>query len=243
MLALLFVLTLSLGCRYTRIHGIAKHVKRIAEADSMALLMKKNYFDYTWFAAKAKVSVINNEGTTDFSASIRARKDSAIWVSISPALGIEAVRVLMSRDSVRVLDRFNKKYYSYDYGFFRSYTSVPVSLTTLQQILSGIPIYFDEDNVITNKQDTLVLLTSERRKLRNTVYLNPDYTMVRMDLVDSAVGKTLHLRYHDYNRDTNRPFALDREMDLNDSKQTRVFINFSRVRIDEPQKMPFDGKP
>ncbi len=204
--------------------------------------MKQNYFDFTWFSAKAKVSIVNSDGKTDFTASVRMKKDSAVWMSISPALGIEVARVMMTQDSVRVVDRINKKYYSYGYEFFKGYTPVAITLSTLQDILAGIPIYFDERKMVTNKQDTLVVLTSNQRKFRNTLYLNPDYTLWRMDLIDSTLGKTLHLRYRTYNRDNKKPFALDREMDLNDDKQTHVMINFSRVKTDEPQKMPFNVK-
>ena len=56
------------------------------------------------------------------------------------------------------------------------------------------------------------------------------------------MGKSLNLRYRGYNRDNAKPFSLDREMELNDAKHTNVFINFSRVKVNEPQRMPFNVK-
>ena len=44
-------------------------------------------------------------------------RDSAIWLSISPLLGIEAVRVLLTKDSVKALDRLNNIYYSECKGY------------------------------------------------------------------------------------------------------------------------------
>jgi hypothetical protein len=194
------------------------------------------------FQQKQKIIVINNDGKTDLGANIRAKKDSAIWISISPALGIEVARVMMTHDSIRVIDRINKKYYSYDYYVFSQFTSIPIDLKTLQNIIAGIPIYFDDKKVKTNRQDTLVMLTSGQMKVRNTLYLNPDYTLWRMDLIDSTMGKSLKLRYRNYNRDNKQPFAQDREMELGDEKKTNIIINFSRVKVDEPQKMPFNVK-
>lgn len=229
----------SFGCRSTRVH---KNVSVVKPADSAARRMQANYFQYDWFSAHAKISVLNNDGKTDFGATIKAKKDSAIWISISPGLGIEVARVMMTKDSVRVLDRINKKYYSRDYSVLAEYTALPVTFETMENILAGIPIYFDAKKSETNRQDTLTMLTSGRNKISNTLYLNPDYTLWRMNLIDSAMGKSLNLRYRDYNRENATPFALDREMELNDEKHTNVFIKFSRVKVNEPQKMPFNVK-
>jgi hypothetical protein len=205
-------------------------------------MLERNYFTYDWFSAHAKITVINDEGRTEFGANLKAKKDSAIWVSIVPALGIEVARVLMTKDSVRVIDRINKKYTSYGYGVLENYTALPVNLETMEDILAGIPIYFDRKKSDANRQDTVTVLTSGKNKIKNTLYLNPDYTLWRMNLIDSAMGKSLNLRYRDYNRDNLKPFALDRAIELNDEKHTNVFVNFSRVKVNEPQKMPFNVK-
>jgi aminoglycoside phosphotransferase family enzyme len=63
-----------------------------------------------------------------------------------------------------------------------------------------------------------------------------------MDLIDSVMGRSLNLKYKDYNRDNAKPFALEREVDLNDEKKTNIFINFSKVKINEPLKFPFTVK-
>ena len=211
-------------------------------ADSASARLKANYFAYQWFSAKAKISVVDNKGSTEFGANIRAKKDSAIWVSITPALGIEVARVLMTADSVRVIDRINKKYYAYGYDVFSQYTSVPFDLSMLENVMAGLPVYFNPDVAAASRQDSGLVLTSGERKVGNALYLNPDYTLRRMHLTDSAMGKSLALAYLNYNRDNAKPFALDRELELNDEKHTRVFINFSRVKVDEPQKMPFNVK-
>lgn len=235
------VLTILFGCRSTRVSKTTA-ITSDSVADSASKRLRSNYFDYQWFSAKAKISVINNDGKTEFGANIRGKQDSAIWVSITPALGIEVARVLMTVDSVRVIDRINKKYYAYGYNVFSQYTSLPIDLNALENIMAGIPLYFDSKKVKANRQDTLLVLTSGERKIGNTLYLNPDYTLWRMDLIDSAMGKSLKLRYRNYNREHKQPFAEDRELELDDEKKTNVLINFSRVKVNEPQKMPFNVK-
>src|ERR1043165_2055158 len=65
-------------------------------------------FDFTSLTAKAAVEIATDKETTSFDVNIRMKKDSAIWLSITPLLGIEVARVLVTRDSIRILDRINK---------------------------------------------------------------------------------------------------------------------------------------
>jgi hypothetical protein len=230
-----------ISCAIFKSHRVAI-VNSEINTDSVNQLLHANFFDYEYLSAKTKITVINTDGKTEFSASVRIKKDSAIWISISPALGIEIARVLITKDSIKIIDRFNKKYYSTNYNVFKDYTSIPITLNTLESIIAGLPIYYDEKKLKAKKQDTLLLLTSSQKKIQNTLYLNPDYTIWRMDLIDSAMGKSLNLKYKSYNRDNKKPFALERELDLNDEKKTNVFINFSKVKIDSPLKFPFNVK-
>ena len=234
----LFVLQ---SCRATR---SARSTKASSEAlaDSAATRLKANFFTYQWFSARAKMSLSSEDNNIEFTANIRAKKDSAIWVSISPALGIEVARVLITADSVRVIDRLNKKYMSYGYGVFGRFTTMPVDLTALENMLAGVPLLFNDERMTATRQDTTVVLTSRDGALVNALYLNPDYTLRRTHLVDSAMGKSLLMRFATYTREQAQPFALDRELELDDEKKTTVVINFSRIKVNEPQKMPFNVK-
>lgn len=240
LLFLLIIVTSS--CAIFKSHRVAKVRTNEINSDSINERVHANYFAYKYLSAKAKIQVISTEEKTDFTASIRIKNDSAIWVSISPGFGVEVARIMMTADSVRVLDRIHKKYFSYDYAVFKHYTSIPVTLNMVEDIIAGLPIYYDEKKVRAKKEDTLLLLTSSQKRIQNTLYLNPDYTIWRMDLIDSVMGKSLNLKYRDYNRDNLKPFALDRQLELNDEKKTNIFINFSKVKINEPLKFPFNVK-
>ncbi len=68
--------------------------------------------------------------------SIRMQKDSLIWLSISK-LGIEGARVLIARDSVRILDKINRQYAVADYGTISRQFRFPLSFEWLQALLVG----------------------------------------------------------------------------------------------------------
>lgn len=238
------LIMLIFSCKVSR-HTTGKITKIVpadtAYANEINTKLKDNIFDFEWFSGKAKVSLVDSVSTREVNANIRIRRDSIIWISVS-AIGFEGLRILMTQDSIYVIDRLNKKYYIRDYSFFTQYTSIPVNYGVLQNIIAGVPLYFDEKKLKAHKEDNEYVLLSNGKKKSSTIYLNPDYTMLNMDVVDSTLGKSLKLRYKNYNRDNEKPFALDRELELDDAQNTHVLINFSKVVINQPQKFPFNVK-
>src|SRR5215510_10227503 len=60
-------------------------------------------FNFNWLTAKAQVQYSNKgEESESFDVNLRIRKDNAIWLSVTPLLGIEVARVLITRDSLQI---------------------------------------------------------------------------------------------------------------------------------------------
>ncbi len=61
------------------------------------------------FSAEARLTLDTPQRSGTFSAEIRHRRNGPLYVSISPGLGIEAVRLLLTPDSFFVYDRINNR--------------------------------------------------------------------------------------------------------------------------------------
>src|SRR4029453_6343563 len=70
---------------------------------------------FSAMTAKGDIEFNSADNSTSLSFHMRMKRDSAIWLSVSPLLGIEAVRILLTRDSVKALDKLNNIYYSDGY--------------------------------------------------------------------------------------------------------------------------------
>ncbi|MCB0807539.1 MAG: DUF4292 domain-containing protein, partial [Bacteroidales bacterium] len=84
-------------------------------ADYLFDKLKENELKFEWFSAKFNLDLIIDKKKNSFRGQLRMRKDSAIWVSFSPALGIEMARLLITEDSVKFINRINKTYFAGDY--------------------------------------------------------------------------------------------------------------------------------
>src|SRR2546430_12276296 len=62
--------------------------------------MNENELDYAYASAKFNCELTLDGEEHSFNVTVRTRKDSVIWMSISK-LGIDAARVLITKDSVK----------------------------------------------------------------------------------------------------------------------------------------------
>jgi len=91
---------------------------------------------FLFLNAKGKAQINMKGNKQGANVNIRMRRDSIIWMSAGLA-GFEGVRAVLTRDSVRVLNRLEKTYFSGGYTYLSKLLNVPVSFAQMQAILLG----------------------------------------------------------------------------------------------------------
>ena len=151
----------------------------------------ENKYDFDWLGMKVDASFGVEDNSDNFKATIRMRKDSAIWVSIVPALGIEMIRVMITPDSLKYLSKIpeNKFYYTGRFDEIGRLIGIDFDFEMLQDLLVGnaIGLEKDEQRFRSEIDDNDYLLISKyRRKVRrvvgvddrklegDTILVNPD---------------------------------------------------------------------
>ncbi|RYZ51626.1 MAG: DUF4292 domain-containing protein, partial [Chitinophagaceae bacterium] len=149
------------SCRSTRTisnavtkKDTAGKVTAVALIDTQQLIrealqqVEANYIDYKTFSAKVAIDYKGTDGKEyGVNANIKMYRDSAIWISANAILGIEAMRVLVTKDSVKLLNKLEKVYTARSIGFLQEVTSLPLNLATLQEMIIGNPVYLDSNIV------------------------------------------------------------------------------------------------
>jgi len=151
----------------------------------------ENKYAFDWLGMKVDASFGTEDNSDNFKATIRMRKDSAIWVSIVPALGIEMIRVMITPDSLKYLSKIpeNKFYYTGGFDEIGRLIGIDFDFEMLQDLLVGnaIGLEKDEQRFRSEIDDNDYLLISKyRRKVRrvvgvddrklegDTILVNPD---------------------------------------------------------------------
>jgi hypothetical protein len=118
------------------------------KADYLIAQMKQNEFNFETFSAKAVITLRQDGKKLNFKSNIRIRRDSAIWISITPLFGIEMGRVLITKDTVKVINRLEKQFFVGDYEYLNQKFNVDLEYEVLQAILLGNSIAFELDEKI-----------------------------------------------------------------------------------------------
>jgi hypothetical protein len=186
------------------------------------------------------------------------RRDSAIWISFSPALGIEMARILITNDSVKFINRINKTYFVGDYGLVNNFVGTNVDYDVLQSILLGNDLTYYENGKFRASYDSKEyhLVTAGRSKLKKylkneheeeliyiqNIFLNPDtYKITKMKIKEiKKESKKLDAFYDDFQKIGEQLFPHSLSFDITDDKPIWVELDYSKITINEPLDFPFN---
>lgn len=107
--------------------------------------MKESEYDFTTLSAKASVDIYNGDKRSTIRASLRMRKDSAIWINFS-YIGFAGARVLITRDSVKMINYRESKYLLSDLDYVNNLLKIDIDFETIQSLLIGNSTSFDIDD-------------------------------------------------------------------------------------------------
>ncbi len=260
---ILLVLLSGLVCLQTSCHGF-RQIKRsvpLAEQpfETLNSKLSENEFKTAWLSAKATVSTKIGKEDVDFTASIRFRQDSIIWISISPGLGVEAFRVLITRDSVKVINRIEKKYLCYNYRYFEDLMNISASFKMIQAVLSGNYFSYRDATKLHSayvEEPFYLLSTLEKRKQRRAdedtvpsagkriiqdLWLSPEtYRIRKFSTQDKKAKQSMFIGYDDFKPIGARLFPYHCAIDLKGDKDMKIDITYTKVVADIPQEFPFN---
>lgn len=128
------VVLIFFSCKTQQVTLKPRSLKAITTKDFYDSIVN-NYASCNNFYAKFNAQSIIDGNSTAIKGSIKIRRDSVIWISITPALGTEVFRVLISKDSIKYLNRLNREYYAGDYKYLSQLTKVDMNYSTLENIM------------------------------------------------------------------------------------------------------------
>jgi len=234
---LLALIMFFFSCKTTSVAVKTPPAPKVEALSGILDSVKMHAFQFQWFSGKAKVEVTQAPNKTEFTANFRIKKDSAIWISISPALGIEVARMLMTRDTIRVIDRLDKKKYSRGYDFFNNYTSLPVDYYSLQNLLMG-NLILDRSDYVVKMQDSVLTLVSDAKDIKDSIVLSKTWQPIQQFIEDSSAS-SLKAFNEQYDTQYTPPFSLLRKITVRRRDEMVIEVTFSKIKLNEPLKFPF----
>lgn len=194
----IFLLVFSVSCKK---RNIVSSLPKVDTTDLTELnRFKVNEIDFTYFHFKSKVEYVNAAETQNFTVNGRMKKDSIIWLSITPGLGIEAVRCVILKDSVFVLDRIHNKLYTYGFDYINNSFNTKLDFYNLQALLLGNLAFQKGKDKLVKREDMGFYLLRQNRdnlKIDNYVLIN-NLKIETLDILNVDNNSSLSLKYSEF---------------------------------------------
>ena len=214
-----------------------KKLKQIPEKKLISHL-QENYLKYDNFAAKVNVKFVYKDKDQSVKAQIKIQKDSLIWISIIPALGIEFARAQFSMDSVKFINRMSNEYFVGDYKYVSEMFHLDLNYEVLQALLMNeLFIYPSPDDSIKLRQyfksevdsSNYILESTRERKIKRQLKKNRLDGLVEQNIkIIPETFKIEHCEINDYGAELI--FEIDYS-DFEQLEENSLFPNHSRIEV------------
>jgi hypothetical protein len=243
------------SCKSTR--PLIKAPLKEEGPDFLYTNLVQNEFQSDWYSVKFDASYTDKKNTNDFKGQIRIRRDSLIWITITPALGIEMFRMIITNDSVKYFNRLNKEYFTGDYALVSEFLKIDIDYDILQALLLGNDFQFYETNSFRASIDNLEykLSTTGRRKIRKeaeetsddpiillqNIWLNPEsFKITRTDVKEYMKdNRKLQASYSDFVALDNQLYPSRLQFDIMADDVIKLKVSYTKVALGEPLAFPF----
>jgi len=204
-----------------------------------------HHIDFRTFSAKIKVDIEDSKGKQpDITAIVRMIKDSAIWMSLSATfLNIEVYRVLITKDSVILLNKQNREVQYRSLDYLQEVAEIPVDFNTLQNLLIGNPVFYDSTINSYKQSGDFILMTYVGKVFKNLLTLSTDNKLlkhIKLDDIDISRNRTADITYDSYENNNGINFSTYRQIIITEKNKLDVRLNFKQYEFNKELSVTFN---
>lgn len=254
---LLALIIISASCSSTKKSTTTTASKSYKSTTGLLEEVNKNQALPEWLSTKTNIQYKTEKENQSVTAQIRMRLDSAIWISVTPLLGIEVARILITRDSVKYLNRFNKEYSVQSIASLKRYIPLDGDFFTLQSIILGNHFTYSQNielKSIIHQNKFYVMSSLNKKELKSTikkdvlvpidqqnVWVLPDmYRVGKQLIIDKAASHTINIDYDDFEETDFGWFAKKTELNVSSDSEIKIVLKHSRIQHNKYKSMPFN---
>ena len=186
--------------------------------------------------SKLALELQMDDRVVNVSATCKIKKDSVIYLSIQPFLGIEMFKAELTTDSLKVIDKMNNRYYATDYSYFGRKFGVNVDFYSIQSILTAQLFCIGEKEIIANKCILQPLTTNgysidfENKNMKQTTQVSAQNIIQQVLLKAVNSDYQLQTIYSEYLLQNGVNFPQKIALQVSNQK-TKATCNFSVLRV------------
>ena len=235
---LLIILFLS-GCKTSKKVGTVASGSAKAH-DEFFEAMEEHSFQFNTMTARLNAELKTAKNNMSSRVDLKMVRDSAFQLSVQPFLGIEVFRAEFTVDSIKVVDRMNKRYVAERYADLKGQTPIEFNFYNLQALFTN-HIFLPGKQEIDPKQykrfklnqegSTAEIKVKDTMGLLYTFFADGEEKLLSTYITDPSEQYALQWDYSDFRVAEGQPFPMlmDVQVLANGSSQGGIAFRFSQI--------------
>jgi hypothetical protein len=208
--------------------------------DKDAAAMLNQDFDYQWLSTRIRAEIGAEGEKQKATIFLVNKKDSLIYINISK-FGIEGARAVITKDSVKYMNRLEMSYYIGDYSIFYRMFGVQLNFNMMQSLILACDFKnFEAPTSVTDEDGKLLFSQINRRHRRDNIRINQNIQfsknlkkILQNEIEDVNTMQKAIIQYHDFQESDGLLLPLNWSISVPGANLNAVFVNES-LRINVP---------
>ena len=181
-----------------------------------------------------------NSGTENLkaTANVRIKKDSLIWFSLTPGLGIEAARGLITKDSIILVDKVHKEYTVLQFSDLTKKFNFNMDYHLIESVLLGNMIWPLEETDVVEKQESYFSISKVEGDLGVAHFIGINTMKVeKLEAISDSTQNSMNIKYSEFDLISDRVVPAKAEISIKytsrkDGRRKISNIDFDHNKID-----------
>lgn len=176
---------------------------------------------------------------SSFKGFARIAQDSLMMLSLSPGIGGEAMRMLLSPDSSKIINRLESTYSETSYNAAQQ--MIPLPYKVLQALLSyHFSDLFTADYSLAIKDKMYFLENKKQKQYYMAFNIDGNYMVRKLYYKDFRSNCTVNVVYNTFQESDGKFFPQDVEITIKNSKEIVILrLSIKRVEFKKSLSFPF----
>lgn len=240
---LFFVVLSMASCKMTEKITVRREIPSITEGKLLKNVYSNELNYNSLYVKKMDVSIERNGKKDNLKAALKIEKDRFIWMSFTAPLGIEIARILLTPDSIKFIDSYNKKYFFTDYQYFYDKFDVDINFDCFQNLLTNVYFNLEDCGRVNTKESKFKFEKTGSDYVLSNIHQKALNRKIKKFFKKRKKNKDYTLIHHKIHIDPElfRPVKIsleDLEEDMGISVKYRDFKSYNEKLF--PEKIDFN---
>lgn len=217
--------------------------KALSRSEKKTLIsdLQNSKITYSSFTGRAKTNLKINDNTFNTTLHLRIKHQEAIWISVTAIMGIEVARVLITPESIKIINRIQNEYIDKPFNYIYNFTGQELDFNAVEDLLIGntMDLIFDDDLALFHTSNGYEA-QGTTDDLKFSLQFESDLKLNQVYLHQQANSQSFSSRYYDFKKIEAQPIAQSARIELKaDKTELQALLNYSNMQLNENVTLPF----